>query len=68
MQCFNVEDIVNNVALILSHAREKDQLVSAGRVFVEQNKGALGRTVEVINHLCCTRTNPDINLTDTTQL
>jgi len=68
VQCFNVEDIVNNVALILSHAREKDQLVSAGRVFVEQNKGALGRTVEVINRLCSTRTNPDINLTDTTQL
>ena len=68
IQCFNVVDIVNSVALILGHAREKEQLVNAGRVFVEQNKGALEKTVEVIDRLSGACTNPDINLTDTAGL
>ena len=68
VQCFNVVDIVNSVALILSQAREKELIVNAARVFVEQNKGALNATVEVINRLSSTCTNPDINLTDTSEL
>ena len=49
IQCFDVADIVNSVMLVLSQAKEKDRLVSAGRAFVEQNKGAVERTVELIN-------------------
>lgn len=48
LQCLDVEDIVNNVALILGRAEEKALLVSAGRAFLEKNKGALERTLEVI--------------------
>ncbi|NOQ14215.1 MAG: 3-deoxy-D-manno-octulosonic acid transferase [Methyloprofundus sp.] len=67
IQCFDEADIVNAVALILSQAGEKDRLVKAGRAFVEQNKGALERTVAVIQRSCA-RTNPDINLTDSCRL
>ena len=67
IQCFDVADIVNSVTLILSQTREKDRLVSAGRAFVEQNKGVLERTVEQIEVLS-TRANPDINLFDTSRL
>ena len=51
VQCFNETDIVNSVTLILSQPREKELLVSAGRAFVEQNNGALERTIEVINRI-----------------
>ena len=49
IQCFDVADIVNGVTLVLSQSREKDLLVSAGRAFVEQNKGAVQRTIAVID-------------------
>ncbi|MCK5354789.1 MAG: hypothetical protein KAJ63_06690, partial [Methyloprofundus sp.] len=61
VQCFDIEDIVRAVTLIFSRAEEKKRLVSAGRAFVEQNKGALQRTVAIINQSCA-RTDPDINL------
>ena len=49
VQCFNVDEIVSAVTLILSQENEKKRLVSAGRTFVEQNKGALGKTIDIIN-------------------
>ncbi len=48
IQCFDATDIVDAVALLLSDSRKKDLLVSAGRAFVEKNKGAVERTVTVI--------------------
>ncbi|GFO72009.1 3-deoxy-D-manno-octulosonic-acid transferase [Bathymodiolus japonicus methanotrophic gill symbiont] len=49
MQCFNETDIEQNVALILSQPDKKALLVDAGRAFVEQNKGAVQRTIAVID-------------------
>jgi len=54
IQCFDTDDIVHNVAIILSQAQEKDRLVSAGRAFIGQNKGALNKTVELIERLTAT--------------
>ena len=48
LQCFDEMDIVDSVALILSNPQEKKLLIDAGRVFVEQNKGAVERTVAII--------------------
>ncbi|GAW85972.1 3-deoxy-D-manno-octulosonic-acid transferase [Bathymodiolus platifrons methanotrophic gill symbiont] len=50
IQCFNDADIVDNVTLILSQTREKELLINAGRAFVKQNRGALERTVAVIEN------------------
>ena len=50
MQCFNEADIEQNVTLILSQPDKKELLVNAGRAFVEQNKGAVQRTIAVIDH------------------
>jgi len=63
IQCFDVDDIVNNVSLILSQTSERQRLVSAGRAFVEKNRGALQKTVSFINRLS-PGANPDINLTN----
>lgn len=49
IQCVDATDIVSSVALVLGQAREHERLVAAGRAFVEQNKGALERTIAVIN-------------------
>ncbi|WP_428354978.1 lipid IV(A) 3-deoxy-D-manno-octulosonic acid transferase [Methyloprofundus sp.] len=49
LQCFDEADIVDNVSLIFSDSKEKDRLVSAGRAFIEQNKGAVKRTAAVID-------------------
>ena len=51
IQCFDETDIVNSVTLILSQDSSKDRLVNAGRAFVEQNKGALERTVEIVERV-----------------
>jgi len=51
IQCFDETDIIDSVALILSQDSEKDRLVNAGRAFVEQNKGALKRTVEIVERV-----------------
>lgn len=48
IQCFDTTDIVNAVTLMLSKPQEKQLLVNAGRTFVEQNKGALERTIDII--------------------
>ncbi|MBT3812882.1 MAG: 3-deoxy-D-manno-octulosonic acid transferase [Gammaproteobacteria bacterium] len=48
IQCFDVTDIVHGVALVLSNPEEKGLLVSAARSFVAQNKGAVQRTIAVI--------------------
>lgn len=49
IQCFNKADIAQNVALILSQPDKKELLIHAGRAFVEQNKGAVQRTIAVID-------------------
>jgi len=49
IQCFGEPDIVAAVALLLSNPREKELLVKAGRAFVEKNKGALERTLALID-------------------
>ncbi|NOR81183.1 MAG: 3-deoxy-D-manno-octulosonic acid transferase, partial [Methyloprofundus sp.] len=48
IQCFDETDIIDSVTLVLSQVGEKERLVNAGRAFVEQNRGALERTVEII--------------------
>lgn len=63
IQCSDVGDIVDNVSLILAQASVRQNLVNAGSEFVEQNKGAVLRTVKLIQQLSPS-TNPDINLTD----
>lgn len=55
LQCFDETDIVNNVSLILSQSRAKYLLVSAGRAFIEQNKGAVKRTVAMIDQVMLER-------------
>ena len=48
IQCFDIADIVHGATLILSNPEEKGLLVNAARAFVEQNKGAVQRTIAVI--------------------
>lgn len=65
IQCFDEAEIITSVRRILSQPDEKEQLLSAGHAFVERNKGALQRTVNLINRLYGARANPDIDLIDT---
>ncbi|NOQ65108.1 MAG: 3-deoxy-D-manno-octulosonic acid transferase [Methyloprofundus sp.] len=52
IQCADTDEIIQAVSLILSQPEAKQQLVTAANAFVEKNKGALTRTVEVIERRC----------------
>lgn len=55
IQCVDSDDIVNAVTLILNHSEKKQQLIKAARAFVEQNNGALQKTIELIEYATLAR-------------
>lgn len=50
IQCFDEADIVNAVTLIFNDVSIKQSLIYASQAFVEKNKGAVQRTIELINY------------------